>query len=180
MRLRARLAGGASAEDAGAGAFGELGELVNFARKYQSEDYPNAARYGCPPTSALRTLIRSGELPGLGVRAHLFGCSECFRLYRTLLEAHREQPRANATSRLRALLRALWEGYVAKIESKQGVLRLTPQAVLQESVIGLCSSRPDKSCSGSGAGGRVRRLAATERPVADSRPMSDSESLVAS
>ena len=62
--------------------------LVKLARDYFSSDFPNSSRADCPAQSALDGLILSKALPEDELRAHLFGCSECFRDYRRLLALH--------------------------------------------------------------------------------------------
>src|SRR5574341_1088398 len=77
----------------------EVEQLITFGRAYFATDFPNPARVGCPSPTALRTLARSGELPGDKLCDHLFGCSECFRAYRAELEASRVVAPAVVASR---------------------------------------------------------------------------------
>jgi hypothetical protein len=72
-----------------AGMINDPDHLVEVAQSYFASDFPNHSRTGCPPEGALDELILSEELPGDGLRAHLFGCSECFRNYRRLVALHR-------------------------------------------------------------------------------------------
>jgi hypothetical protein len=62
-------------------------DLLGFARSYYADDFPNPERRGCPPPADLDSRARSGQLPDEHLRAHLFGCSECFRAYRSALAA---------------------------------------------------------------------------------------------
>lgn len=64
--------------------------LVKLARDYFSSDFPNSSRADCPAQSILDGLILSNALPEDELRAHLFGCSECFRDYRRLVALHRD------------------------------------------------------------------------------------------
>jgi hypothetical protein len=60
--------------------------LVKYARAYFSTDFTNPSRLDCPSADALARGIRSAELPGDELRAHLLGCSECFSSYQNLRE----------------------------------------------------------------------------------------------
>ncbi|HYG82578.1 MAG TPA: hypothetical protein VD861_19435 [Pyrinomonadaceae bacterium] len=73
------------------------GEMILLSREYQSANFPNPERLGCPPPETLREQIASGALPGDDLRAHLFSCSECFRSYRFALAAHKSQADALTT-----------------------------------------------------------------------------------
>lgn len=59
--------------------------LIEFARDYFAAGFPNPDRHGCPDRAKLTTLAQAGHLPDDELRAHLFGCSDCFREYRTAL-----------------------------------------------------------------------------------------------
>lgn len=63
----------------------EPDELIEFAREYFAADFPNPDRGSCPDRATLDSLARSGSLPDDELRAHLFGCSNCFSEYRTAL-----------------------------------------------------------------------------------------------
>lgn len=66
-------------------------ELLDFARTYLSESFPNPERQGCPPDSALRSLAlnpNQGEPP---VTEHLASCSPCFVRYSELLAELKSQ-----------------------------------------------------------------------------------------
>jgi len=63
----------------------EPDKLIEFAREYFAADFPNPDRRGCPDRATLDSLARSGRLPDDDLRAHLFGCSDCFNEYRTAL-----------------------------------------------------------------------------------------------
>jgi hypothetical protein len=58
-------------------------EVVTFAQAYYATEFPNDGRSGCPPGETLRATARSGIPPDGRLRSHLFGCSECFRSYRS-------------------------------------------------------------------------------------------------
>jgi hypothetical protein len=60
-------------------------ELVDFARTYLSDGFPNPERQGCPPDGALRSLALNPNLSGTSVTEHLASCSPCFVRYSELL-----------------------------------------------------------------------------------------------
>src|SRR6267143_4868006 len=71
-------------------------ELLDFARSYLSEAFPNPDRQGCPPDAALRSLAFNPTEGEPAVTEHLAACSPCFRRYGELLtelKAQREQMR---------------------------------------------------------------------------------------
>lgn len=82
-------------------------EITALAQTYFATDFPNSERLGCPTTATLRSLVRADELPDDLLRAHMFGCSECFQEYRAALEARRSAaplPNVSWLSRLKATL----------------------------------------------------------------------------
>src|SRR5262245_59008631 len=56
--------------------------LFDEAVEYFSTAFPNPSREGCPHPERLRALASSAAPVTEPVRAHLFGCSECFREFR--------------------------------------------------------------------------------------------------
>src|SRR5215472_7416863 len=60
--------------------------LLDFARSYLSEGFPNPDREGCPPDDALRSLAVKPRESGPEVAEHLAACSPCFRRYSELLD----------------------------------------------------------------------------------------------
>lgn len=60
-------------------------ELLDFARTYLSESFPNPERQGCPPDGALRSLALNPNLSETSVTEHLASCSPCFARYSELL-----------------------------------------------------------------------------------------------
>jgi hypothetical protein len=78
--------------------FESADELNSFAQTYFASDFSNSERKDCPATETLDSLIRTGKLPGDELRAHLFGCSECFSAYQSALAAHRAEMRASSTA----------------------------------------------------------------------------------
>jgi hypothetical protein len=60
-------------------------ELLDFARSYLSESFPNPERQGCPPDGALRSLALNPNLSEASVTEHLASCSPCFARYSELL-----------------------------------------------------------------------------------------------
>ena len=83
---------------AGSPAFEDPEELIAFARKYFSTDFPNLSHLGCPPPGTLSGLLGSGKLPQAELRAHLLGCSECFCEYREAMASHRSAAAMSANS----------------------------------------------------------------------------------
>src|SRR5258708_1120804 len=68
-------------------------ELLDFARSYLSEAFPNPDRQGCPPDAALRSLAFNPRENEPTVTEHLATCSPCFRRYSELLGELKSQPR---------------------------------------------------------------------------------------
>jgi hypothetical protein len=79
-------------EDTGKARFESSDEMIVFAQEYFASDFPNPERLGCPVSGTLGALARAGKQPGAELRAHLFGCSECFQEFRTALLAHANPP----------------------------------------------------------------------------------------
>src|SRR6266404_5214417 len=73
-------------------------ELLDFARSYLSEAFPNPDRQGCPPDAALRTLAFNPNESEPTVTEHLAVCSPCFRRYAELLAELKSQQRAEERS----------------------------------------------------------------------------------
>lgn len=68
-------------------------ELLDFARSYLSEAFPNPDRQGCPPDDALRSLAFNPSESEPTVTEHLAVCSPCFQRYSELLAELKSQPR---------------------------------------------------------------------------------------
>jgi len=68
--------------------------LLDFARSYLSEGFPNPDREGCPPDDALRSLAFNPRESDLQVTEHLAACSPCFRRYGELLAKLKSQREA--------------------------------------------------------------------------------------
>ena len=66
-------------------------DLLDFARSYLSEAFPNPDRQGCPPDAALRSLAFNPTESQSGVTEHLASCSPCFRRYGELLAEFKSQ-----------------------------------------------------------------------------------------
>jgi hypothetical protein len=64
-------------------------ELIAFAQEYFSADFPNPERRDCPTPGTINATVRSGELPGEELRAHLFACSACFCEFREAMALYR-------------------------------------------------------------------------------------------
>ena len=60
-------------------------ELLDFARSYLSEAFPNPDRQGCPPDTSLRSLAFNPTQSEHTVTEHLAVCSPCFRRYSEFL-----------------------------------------------------------------------------------------------
>jgi hypothetical protein len=66
-------------------------ELLDFARSYLSEAFPNPDRQGCPPDDSLRSLAFKPTESEAVVTEHLAVCSPCFRRYSELLALLKSQ-----------------------------------------------------------------------------------------
>ena len=66
-------------------------DLLDFARSYLSEAFPNPDRQGCPPDAALRSLAFNPTEGEPAVTEHLAACSPCFRRYGELLSELKSQ-----------------------------------------------------------------------------------------
>jgi hypothetical protein len=66
-------------------------ELLDFARSYLSEAFPNLDRQGCVPDAALRSLAFNPKKSEPTITEHLAGCSPCFRRYSELLAELKSQ-----------------------------------------------------------------------------------------
>src|SRR5437762_10469743 len=66
-------------------------ELLDFARSYLSEAFPNPDRQGCPPDAALRSLAFNPTQGASEVTDHLASCSPCFKRYGEFLAELKSQ-----------------------------------------------------------------------------------------
>jgi len=66
-------------------------DLLDFARSYLLEAFPNPDRQGCPPDSALRSLAFNPKEGEPAVTEHLAACSPCFGRYGELLDEFKTQ-----------------------------------------------------------------------------------------
>lgn len=73
-------------------------ELLDFARTYLSDSFPNPERQGCPPDGALRSLALNPNLSEKSVTEHLASCSPCFVRYSELLAELKLQKAAEEKS----------------------------------------------------------------------------------
>lgn len=78
FRAGGQVPGKNGGKEAGGAGFESHEGMNAFAREYFAADFPNPERAGCPAPGALQELIRADKPPGAELRAHLFGCSECF------------------------------------------------------------------------------------------------------
>jgi len=76
MRMRVKDRGGLEKDSK---------ELLDFARSYLSDAFPNPDRQGCPPDAALRSLAVNPSGTEAAITEHLASCSPCFRRYSELL-----------------------------------------------------------------------------------------------
>lgn len=60
-------------------------ELIAAAQRHFAGDYLNPQRAGCPVPGTLQAIVRAERLPDDELQHHLFGCSECFNEYRTVV-----------------------------------------------------------------------------------------------
>src|SRR5437667_5990821 len=86
-------------------------DLLDFARSYLSEAFPNPERKGCPPDEILRFLAIRPTQGDISITDHLTCCSPCFNAYMAHLphardEAVRSQRIRRATWIRRSLLTA--------------------------------------------------------------------------
>src|SRR5215467_10049496 len=66
-------------------------DLLDFARSYLSEAFPNPDREGCPPDAALRSLAFNSTESNPAITEHLASSSPCFRRYGELLAEFKSQ-----------------------------------------------------------------------------------------
>jgi hypothetical protein len=71
--------------------------ILEFARGYQSADFPNPDREECLLPDELLNIASSGELPNPRLREHLINCSPCFLEFQTARKTKKEALTANAT-----------------------------------------------------------------------------------
>src|SRR5215208_5277246 len=76
--------------------FGSTDELIDYARRYYSSDFPNSERAGCLDPAVIIESSESNALPDENLRSHLFSCSECFLSFKNarlkLRRLSNEQP----------------------------------------------------------------------------------------
>jgi hypothetical protein len=89
-------------------------KLLDFARSYLSEAFPNPSREGCPPEAALRLLAFQPKEADLSLTEHLSCCSPCFRQYQGFL--------AELKGERQAKKRGVWEGIFARTISSPAAL----------------------------------------------------------
>ena len=73
-------------------------DLLDFARNYLSNAFPNSDREGCPPDTALRSLAFNPKESQPSITEHLAACSPCFRRYSELLAELMAQQRVEKAS----------------------------------------------------------------------------------
>jgi hypothetical protein len=78
-------------------------DLLEFARSYLSEAFPNPGRKGCPPEDTLRLFSKRPTESAESLSSHLTCCSPCFNAYM----AHLAQAKAELVESER-IRRATW------------------------------------------------------------------------
>jgi len=79
--------------------------LLEFARIYLSDAFPNPERKGCPPDDALRILASWPTKSDKSISNHLTCCSPCFNAYRAHLAQGRAELVESHNIRRAALIR---------------------------------------------------------------------------
>lgn len=59
-------------------------QIIEFAREYHADDFPNPSRNDCPSKDVLMKIVESGKLPDESLRLHLLNCSPCFQDFRSM------------------------------------------------------------------------------------------------
>jgi hypothetical protein len=103
-------------------------EVASFAQAYYATEFPNGERGNCPSVEVLRTSARSGTLPDAALREHLFGCSECFRSYRSARLGYRSQ--LVAGNSLRQKLSAALSGFTLSLTTRRVALLASTACLL--------------------------------------------------
>jgi hypothetical protein len=78
-------------------------DLLDFARCYLSEGFPNPDRKGCPPDDAVRNFVNQPTETDQSISDHFTCCSPCFKAYMAHLAHARDE--AVGSQRVR---RATW------------------------------------------------------------------------
>ena len=92
-------------------------ELLDFARSYLSEVFPNPKRIGCPSDDALRLLATRPMQSDPSTGEHLTSCSPCFTAYMV----HLDRAKAEAIQHQR-IRRAVWIRRSATASVVAGIL----------------------------------------------------------
>jgi hypothetical protein len=84
-------------------------DLVDFARSYLSEAFPNPERKGCPPNDMLRIVAIRPMQGDISITDHLTCCSPCFNAYMAhLAHAREEAVRSQRIRRVTWIRRSLF------------------------------------------------------------------------
>lgn len=94
--------------------FNDAEELTAAAQALFAREFANPQRLGCPAPGTLQAVVQAQQLPPEDLRAHLFGCSECFNEYRAAVLAQRQQAAATSVA-WRDRLAAVWWGWRAPL-----------------------------------------------------------------
>jgi hypothetical protein len=90
--------------------FKDAEELTATAQALHAHGFANPQRLGCPAPGTLQAVVQARQLPAEELRAHLFGCSECFNEYRAAILAQRQQATTTSVT-WRDKLAAVWWGW---------------------------------------------------------------------
>lgn len=77
-------------------------EILEIAREYQTEDFPNFRRKNCPSNEFLLKTANSNALPEAEFRRHLLSCSPCFREFQTARQTKLATKAAEKTEKTNA------------------------------------------------------------------------------
>jgi hypothetical protein len=102
--------------------FNDAEELTVAAQALAAREFANPQRLGCPPPGTLQAVVQSRQLPSEDLRAHLFGCSECFSEYRAAALA--QQAAATSTAWRDGLATIWWSWRVPFLVGTAALLLL--------------------------------------------------------
>ncbi len=105
-------------------------ELLDFARAYLSEAFPNPDREACPPDDVLRSLAFNPRESEPALTEHLAACSPCFSRYSELLAELKAEQQAERSS-------STWISASSKAHPVLAATALTCALFMAIGVIGL-------------------------------------------
>ncbi len=131
----------------------EEARLLNFARRYLSEAFPNPQRMGCPTQRELRLMALQPQRTNESVSDHLTFCSPCFNRYMDLLAELRQERQTQK--------RPLWTDLLAWVKTSPAWIGSTVMVVGLISMVAYFGALP-----------RERpKIPAPPRPVTAPSPM---------